>query len=405
MSVHGGCDSPGNLAAGRVVSGCNCTRDREGFDAVTSRLSPYLALLALLALATPVSAQWCVSPEPILTIGDSGGRGHDLFGVVGAHRMADGGLVVADAGSSQLRFFDSAGRLTNTVGRSGDGPGEFRRLLLMRAFSGDSLFTFDPAQQRASVFGPSGDLQRSFRMPEVDAFPLVVAVASDGGSVVKINRVYSSGETATGVYGSEVDLLSLGPDGSVEARLGTVPGDESYVLASGESMIAGPLVFGRRLLVSALDDGAVVGLTDEEALRVIGPDGETRIPIGHERLRATQDDFSFVMNRELQAFPDEVRSIEARRYDDMPRRDLLPTLAGLLTDDEGRIWVRRQLRPDDPRRLWAVIGPDDSSRFEVRTPDGATVLEAGADYIVAVTRNELDIEIVVVHELQRDSCD
>ena len=74
--------------------------------------------------AWPEGQAWRLADDPILDIGLLEGEdAYQLFDVVGALRLTDGGIVVANAGSFELRFYDANGTHLFSVGREGGGPG------------------------------------------------------------------------------------------------------------------------------------------------------------------------------------------------------------------------------------------------------------------------------------------
>ncbi len=75
---------------------------------------------------TPETA-WRLSQEPVTHIGGmEGDPNQELFRVRGAIRLTNGNIVVANAGTSELRFFRADGSYLRSAGGDGDGPGEFR---------------------------------------------------------------------------------------------------------------------------------------------------------------------------------------------------------------------------------------------------------------------------------------
>src|SRR5262245_7554741 len=88
--------------------------------------------------------RWTIASKPSLSIGDVEGAPAYLFSqIVGTSRLSSGGIVVADRGSNQIRFFDRAGRHLRTVGRTGGGPGEYEYIRALMRCGGDSIFGFD----------------------------------------------------------------------------------------------------------------------------------------------------------------------------------------------------------------------------------------------------------------------
>ncbi|MCY4574961.1 MAG: hypothetical protein OXF01_19480, partial [Gemmatimonadetes bacterium] len=74
---------------------------------------------------------WRVGPEPAVTIGAAEGEEPYLLQhAIGATRLSDGRIVVADYGSMELRIFDGAsGTHLTTLGGVGEGPGEYGGLM------------------------------------------------------------------------------------------------------------------------------------------------------------------------------------------------------------------------------------------------------------------------------------
>jgi hypothetical protein len=128
--------------AGACVVGCACV------SAPSDRAAPPVEILAL-------------SPEPTVSIGVvEGDEEYELHDAVGSIRLVDGRLVVANAGSSHLLFFDSLGRFIKRAGGRGGGPGEFRWLTAVYTHGNDSMLVVDGAGNRLSVFDTSGRFTR-----------------------------------------------------------------------------------------------------------------------------------------------------------------------------------------------------------------------------------------------------
>lgn len=77
----------------------------------------------------------------------------------------DGVLVIPIDADMKLRFYDSTGVLKQTVGRRGDGPGEFRRLAKV-GWIHDTLWVNDLISRRFSLFTRDGRFIRSIVMPQ-----------------------------------------------------------------------------------------------------------------------------------------------------------------------------------------------------------------------------------------------
>jgi hypothetical protein len=63
-----------------------------------------------------------------------------------------------------IAVFDRQGEHIHTIGREGEGPGEFRSWAALFTSPGDSLFAFDSGLYRLSVFSPDFEFVRSGRI-------------------------------------------------------------------------------------------------------------------------------------------------------------------------------------------------------------------------------------------------
>src|SRR4051812_32142095 len=128
------------------------------------RSAALLLALATAGSAAGAQATWMVAVKPILDVpGVSANGAVNFENPRGATRLSDGGLLVADRGSTSMRVFDAAGHLTKSVGREGKGPGEFGYIAQAAPCGRDSLLVWEPAY--ASIIGPTGAIARRLQLP------------------------------------------------------------------------------------------------------------------------------------------------------------------------------------------------------------------------------------------------
>lgn len=78
--------------------------------------------------------------------------------------------------STRIKVYDGEGRYLTTIGREGEGPGEFKGVNGIAVGPADSLHVFDALTMRLSVFGPDHQFARSVQV-EIQASgfdPLIV---------------------------------------------------------------------------------------------------------------------------------------------------------------------------------------------------------------------------------------
>ncbi|MEK6253486.1 MAG: hypothetical protein N2B05_02205, partial [Gemmatimonadales bacterium] len=100
---------------------------------------------------------WRLGDAPLLDIGRlDGPEETQFFQVSAGARLSDGSFVLGSFGSHDLRRFTGQGEHLWTVGREGEGPGEFVGLTQLVAGPGDTILTYDFRQRRISRFSPDG---------------------------------------------------------------------------------------------------------------------------------------------------------------------------------------------------------------------------------------------------------
>ena len=84
--------------------------------------------------------------------------------VRGVGRLSDGSVAVLDRLSAEIRIFDANGRHVRSMGRRGEGPGEFRSAWKLWVLPGDTLWAGDYRPWRYNVFTADGEWVRAVEM-------------------------------------------------------------------------------------------------------------------------------------------------------------------------------------------------------------------------------------------------
>src|SRR5688500_5399231 len=131
------------------------------------RDSAGIAIVQTSAAAASAGIGWTVSSTASVQIGQSSDDPRYHFSVItGLARLRNGQIVVVDAGSRDVRYFDSEGALVRRVGRQGPGPGEFQRPFLVSSPASDSVIVVDNALSRITTLDGEGEIasMRSLQM-------------------------------------------------------------------------------------------------------------------------------------------------------------------------------------------------------------------------------------------------
>lgn len=389
------------LVAGTASAACG---DASADLASTARDSAGIRIVESAAPAWKEGQAWTVSAEPTVDIGQTEGEvAYQLDEVVGALRLEDGRIVVANRGSGELRFFDAAGRHLASAGGVGGGPGEFRRMEAVHRTAADSLLAFDAATARLSVFAPEGRFARSVPVALDSGIPHWQGRLADGSLLVRADRSYGM-EAKTGVLRDSLLLWRLDAAGAAPRRVGRFPGMEMFVRNDGRTMSLSPLAFGRTTEVVTDGDGFWVATAEREEVARYTADGRlqrlVRRPTKPRAVTPADVDALIDAWTAMVRSP-EGREMVTRQFSVMPIPKTLPPYAGLTTDRDGRLWLREFRLPAEQARgeLWTVFDRDGRMLGTVATPGGLRVTEIGADYVLGVWKDEDDVEHVRLHRL------
>jgi hypothetical protein len=123
------------------------------------------------ALSAQQPTAWQVSTQPILQIGEADGdSAYMFFRARNATRLADGRILVLNAGSQQFRIYDTRGKLVLSKGRRGRGPGEFSSPARMTRPAPDTIAIFDNGRQKLYTFTIAGTYIGERMLSERDAY-------------------------------------------------------------------------------------------------------------------------------------------------------------------------------------------------------------------------------------------
>lgn len=368
--------------------------------ACAERGEPDLALEMAGPLRLTGAPGWSIDAQPAFEIGEEEGEPHLLFSrIAGATRLSDGRIVVGDGASNQLRFFDADGAYLFSVGREGQGPGEFEYLRALGRCAGDSLSAFDLNHQM-STFDAEGNFHRRIVFRPDGRTPYGLACGR-AGVVVMIGwgaRAFAPTDRFTQ---SRSPVLLADREGNVLSELGDYLASERLNDPGGSR----PHPFGRATVLGVASDRVYVGSSERFAFDVFDLQGN--------RLRTLEGppvDLT-VRPEHMEAYRAEVlatarpeaRPAWEREFANMPMVDALPAYSDLLIDPLDLLWVKRFPLPGDSVFTWVILSPDAQHLGTLSTPRDHTLREVGADYLLVTVKDELDVERVRLYTLRRQA--
>lgn len=353
---------------------------------------------------------WSVATEPELVIGTGGDDPHhQLFQVAGATRLSDGRIVVGNGGSQEIRIFDSGGSFLATYGGSGEGPEEFSRLQLMGSIAGDTLVIVDPALRRISLLHPDDGFGPQARITDdVAGYVLPQGLFSDG-TILTGGAPIRHGPQEEGLGRDFTSYRSCNLDGSLATDFGEFPGQEFFFRhrqgPSGPRGTATPIPFGKIPMVAAAPNRLFFGSGDEWEVKAYHPDGrlERLIRLDRPRVPVTDADVERLIEWMVDTYTSSEEAAQRLRQGtrELPVAELRPPFGALEADLLGYLWVEEHRLPGDEVREYTIFDPEGRLTGAITLPEGLAPFEIGADYLLGLNRDELGVEYVHLHRLQR----
>lgn len=350
---------------------------------------------------------WEVAPEPETTIGSIPRNGEDeeLYGVTDIALLADGGIVVAQ--QTTVSFFDADGGFRRSVGREGDGPGDFRRIQRIMPIGPDSVGVWDTGNQRFTVLGLDGGVGSTVQ-PQPTFGNLIPAV----GVLEDRSLVLTNGLDLASIFGGGTGrqrhpLLALryaAPSGELVDTLATLSGSELFAWVSGGGFSFRILPFGK-VSAFALSSGRLYGGSgDSQEISAWIPGSSTPVAVVRwegDPVPVTPGDRSTYEEERLAEAGEAGRQAEADRLATIEYPEHMPPFSGLLTDDADRLWVREGSAGSDGTWSWHVFGPEDARLARVRLSTAFRLLRVQGDLIYGVHQTELGHESVRAYRIAR----
>jgi len=141
------------------------------------------------------------------SIGVSAGTSEYMLGLIGGIHLTEDRIYVTDTSVPTLRVYDHDGRFIETIGRPGQGPGEYTTPTTVTTAPDGRIFLYDMNSHRVNVYSPTGE--------SIDTYPgrvtccLAMRVDDSGRLWAPFQRVsLGAGREIEQRYG----IRELGPD-------------------------------------------------------------------------------------------------------------------------------------------------------------------------------------------------
>lgn len=325
-----------------------------------------------------------------LRIGVLDGEPEYIFGrIQGASFGSEGKIVVADFAVPIIRIYDENGVFVSNAGRSGRGPGEYNMILGMKTFADGKIAAYDPRNLYVHLYEADGEFIESHDVQGSLYSSNVFEAGLDGNYYVRTTL-------GTSLPNRETGWLRFSPEGvltdTIKEPHDTEVRPRMFILSNATGMHY-PFLERDITALSKWGD-LITGRTTEYMITIHKDDAEPVI-ISREYEPVELSDKEW---QQWEGFRREFGS-EIR----IPR--IKPAFNQILTDTDGRIWVKRYVEaslieehlgaPSMPEsRLWEkpvfdVFMPDGQFYGTVELPENAKFEDARGDEVLALVTGEM----------------
>lgn len=346
--------------------------------------------------------RWEIVAGPTVVIGRDATTSEAVLNTVAdATLLADGRIAVANGGlASRLPIFSAQGDYLQTIGRTGEGPGEYQWITSLEAGPRDSLFVFDASLQRLTAYGEDGGVRTTQHRVAAgganERLRTVTRLDADVWAVKGLERPLS-GE----INEIRRDTVVVGIlNGALEEfqLLETVPAYMSLTFEVGGRRVFGGAAFSPQALHAAA--GGCVFVSDGQS-----PDVSVYSPSGTlSNVINTHTDSRTVSEEHTQEWVDHrigltdpnMRTTYQQALRNIPWVPELPYFNQMVADEWGRLWLQPYEPPNGLGPRWQLYSPDGDRLGEVVLPVPMVVFEITDRGILGRSKGDFDQESVVL---------
>lgn len=368
-----------------------CDTQQSGDAALLSRRDSAGIEIVENTNAVGRQSDWTIPPEPVFRVGWE--SDDPQFSRIGSGFITEQtGAVVSDMMANEIHLISPAGARVETVGRSGEGPGEFGRIARLVRLNADSFLVADAGNTRVAVYEGA----RLIREQRVQ----VLYGTTQYAATFRTNRgftltPYSFGVPEGGASWLRLPILSTSDFEAVDTitvrPITEVPpqGNRNPVRQYGFTV--------------PTRDGLVTGVSNRPEALWFDLDGAlTRIARWDQPLESVDETDWNRLEEEWNATSNDAGGDQMREFFNGMREDFggtRPLFGQVRVDREGNVWlgVNQLFGPIQP--LVEVIASDGEWLGSVQLPGPARILDVTADHILLVEQNDLDMEAVALYRV------
>jgi hypothetical protein len=306
--------------------------------------------------------------EEDLSIGNEEDENYVFYRARGISVDSEGNILVLDAGNNRIQKYDKDGKYLQTIGKQGQGPGEFESPTSLNIDAKDNIYVSEMFQ-RLHIFDKNGVFLKRIKLKVQEN----MGVTRDGNFIVP---TLSRGERKSDMYGDydrffDIELKSQ--DGTTIKTIASYRSEMAGMIKTERGFITPNNLCTPRLCLCPInEDLAIYGYSSDYTLFAINAKGETVYIIKKDEppQPVTKAEKDKVIDRRMRAQKGSelMSQILRSKYASalkFPKHK--PFYRTIMKDDKDRIYVEKFKFPFDR---------GDSAEFDIFSKDGYYLYKA-----------------------------
>lgn len=306
-----------------------------------------------------------------------------------------GNILILDRGNFRIQKFDKQGKYIQSIGRQGQGPGEFEHPSTLYLDSDDNIYVVDSGR-KVHIFDKDGEFEKAITLKEFTR--PIMSVTGEFGITKEGNliaKTLSRGERKSDMpmdYDTFFNIDLINSDGAIIKTLASFRRERSGVIRTERAIISTNNLCTPRLCLCPInEDLAIYGYSFDYSLFAINSKGETVYIIKKDEppQSITKDEKEKVIDRfmEGQKKREGIPKISRSKYESalrFPKHK--PFFRSITKDDKDRIYVNKFDLPfdrtDGPN--FDLFDKDGHFLYRVKIPSLYPVIKFGCFYTIKI---------------------
>ncbi len=333
------------------LAACTSVREKEGWEGTIEEVD---GVEVIHNPAEPLHGELALELEEDLVIG-----GEEFDENYNFRRISDievdneGNILVLDYMDCRIQKYDKEGKYLRTIGRKGEGPGEFQQPVRMYLTPGGKLYVSEP--RKIHVFDKNQEYKRSI-IPDSPSYNF---------GVTKEGNLFGQSST----FGEEnrtVDIVMMDSDGKKITTVVNFP-HPGVMIRQGGIAIGTTPPYSPNLYFCPLDDeSGMYAYSAEYTLFVANSSGEVmrRIEKEEERQPTSKKEEDEYVKKQLErrrARGGNIQWSEGDLKKLYKFAEYKPFFTNIIKDDEGHLFLPK------PK---AVLNPEEDTYYDMFSPEG-----------------------------------